>query len=164
MSHRALLPFLLALFLTVLPGAAGSAMRTQEDFDSPQQAERYREVLGELRCLVCQNQSLASSDADLAKDLRDEVYRLMVEEGKSDEAIIRFMVDRYGEFVLYEPPMAPSTYLLWGGPAVLLLIGIGTLVAVVRRKTAAPEPELTPEERQRIARYLNNDPEGDSRD
>ncbi|MFB6259517.1 MAG: cytochrome c-type biogenesis protein, partial [Thiohalorhabdaceae bacterium] len=79
-------------------------------------------LLGKLRCLVCQNQSLADSDADLAQDLRDEVYVHMVEKGKTNEAIVDYLVDRYGDFVLYRPPFEPATYLLWFGPLVLLVI------------------------------------------
>lgn len=162
MTRYALRLLLFALAIT-LPVAAGAAMRTAEDFDNPAQAEEYRALLGELRCLVCQNESLASSGADLAKDLRDEVYRMKVEESRSNEAVIDFMVDRYGEFVLYEPPVTPMTYLLWGGPLVLLLVGLGILIAIVRRQTSAPEPELTAEERQHVAHYLRTAPDEDSK-
>lgn len=163
MTRHALRLLLFALAIS-LPTGVGAAMRTAEDFANPAQAEEYRALLGELRCLVCQNESLASSDADLAKDLRDEVYRMKIEEGRSNEAVIDFMVDRYGEFVLYEPPVTPMTYLLWGGPLVLLLVGLGVLAVIVRRQATAPEPELTSEERQRVADYLRNAPEEDPKE
>lgn len=91
-------------------------------FDSDSQEVRYNALVAELRCLVCQNQNLADSDAELAQDLRREVLELM-QSGKSDEEIKTFLVDRYGEFVLYRPRLEKATYLLWLGPAVLLLMG-----------------------------------------
>lgn len=131
------------------------------EFDSPQQRERYQSLLEELRCLVCQNESLASSGADLAQDLRDEVYRLVVVEGRSNEAAIEFLTQRYGDFVLYRPPVKPSTWLLWFGPLIMLAIGAGVLVAVVRRRRAEPAPALDEAERARAERMLRGD--GDSR-
>ena len=92
-----------------------------QEFSDPDNAERYRKLIAELRCLVCQNQNLADSNAELARDMREVVAR-MIREGKSDRAVTDFMTARYGDFVLYRPPLRPSTWALWGGPLALLLI------------------------------------------
>lgn len=101
--------------------------------DDPVLEERVKTLSAELRCLVCQNQSLADSNADLAIDLRNQVRELM-QAGKSDDEIREFMVTRYGDFVLYSPPVNASTLVLWGGPFVLLVIGVVLLVTYLRRR------------------------------
>jgi cytochrome c-type biogenesis protein CcmH len=95
--------------------------------------QRLISISEEMRCLVCQNESLAGSRSDLANDLRQEI-RVLIKEGKSDEQIRSFMVERYGDFVLYRPPVKPITWLLWIGPFVILLIGIIGLFAYLRRR------------------------------
>ncbi len=121
---------------------------------APQDEARIRALSEKLRCLVCQNQSLADSNAELATDLRREL-RAQVAAGRSDEQILGFMVERYGDFVLYEPPFKASTAALWIGPFVLLAAALAVLVLVLRRRRAAPEPPvLAPEERARAARLL----------
>ncbi|MEX2150623.1 MAG: cytochrome c-type biogenesis protein [Steroidobacteraceae bacterium] len=105
-------------------------------FEDPAQQERYERLIRDLRCLVCQNQSIADSNATLASDLRREVRDLM-EAGQSDEQISRFMTERYGDFVLYRPPLRPRTWLLWSAPALLLLGGIGIAVLVIARRARA---------------------------
>lgn len=110
-----------------------------------------------LRCLVCQNESLASSHAELAEDLRQEVREMMLK-GKSDQEIIDYLVARYGDFVLYDPPMKRYTLLLWFGPFAMLLLGIGVLVFQVRRRRrTVQETVLTPEAQQRAASLLNEE-------
>ncbi len=103
-------------------------------FSDPAQIERFRELTEELRCLVCQNQSLADSDAPLANDLRKRVFGLM-SNGKSDDQIIEELVKVYGEFVLYRPRMTPQNYLLWFAPVLLVLIGIIIVVVMIRRRS-----------------------------
>lgn len=150
---------MVALLLLGL-GLSGPAMADAEAlrvFDSPEQRERYHELLEELRCLVCQNESLASSSADLAQDLRDEVYRLVVEEDRSHAAAVDFLTQRYGDFVLYRPPVRPYTWLLWFGPLLMLLVGIGVLVTVVRHRRQPAEPALSAEERARAEHLLHGD-------
>jgi len=137
-----------------VPAPAAEKLR---HFDSPQQRERYRALLGNLRCLVCQNESLASSQADLAEDLRDEVYRLVVTEGRSNQAAIDYLTQRYGEFVLYRPRLEPKTWLLWFGPLLMLVIGGTVLALVIRRRRAAADPPLSPDEHARAERLLRND-------
>ena len=102
-------------------------------FDSPEMEADYNQLINELRCLVCQNQNLSGSDADLARDLRRETYQ-MLQQGKSQQEVVDFMVARYGDFVLYRPQFKTSTYLLWLGPFLLLVL---VLYLVVRRLRAA---------------------------
>ncbi len=111
-------------------------------FDDPLLDARYRMLLEELRCVVCQNQSLADSNAMLAQDLRNEV-RELIEQGNTDEQVMAFLVKRYGEFVLYRPKWQPKTYLLWAGPAVFLLIAFFIMLYFVR-KQAKPKQEEAP--------------------
>ncbi len=116
--------------------------------------KRMVAISEELRCLVCQNESLAGSHAELAQDLRREI-RKMIAEGKSDKEILDFMVGRYGDFVRYSPPVKPSTWLLWGGPFLLLVGGIGGLVVFLRRRKDSPAPSgLSEEERRRADALL----------
>lgn len=123
---------------SLLLGCTAAHAIAPMDFDSPEQRERFQALTEELRCLVCQNQSLADSNADLAQDMRREVLKLM-KAGHSDDEIRAFLVERYGDFVLYDPPVAPSTWLLWFGPGLLVLIGItALLVALRRRRRPAP--------------------------
>lgn len=111
-------------------------------FKDREEELRFQDITRELRCLVCQNQNIADSNADLARDLRQEVFEMM-REGKSDAEIKQFMTERYGDFVLYRPPMKPSTWLLWFGPFVALLAGAFFLIRSIRarqrsRAEAAP--------------------------
>jgi cytochrome c-type biogenesis protein CcmH len=101
-------------------------------FSSEKEKQRFWTLTKELRCLVCQNQSLADSDADLAKDLRAKVY-LMLNEKKSDEEIREFLVSRYGAFILFSPPLNAATLLLWSFPALLLLLAFGGVFLIRRR-------------------------------
>lgn len=103
------------------------------EFDNDIQETRFNSLVAELRCLVCQNQNLADSDAELAQDLRREVLDL-IRSGKSDDQVKDFLVQRYGEFVLYRPRLEQATYLLWLGPAVLLLIGAIVMGFIIRKR------------------------------
>jgi cytochrome c-type biogenesis protein CcmH len=126
-------------------------------FATPGEEQRFKDVIEEIRCLVCQNQSLIDSDAELAHDLRAEVYDMM-QAGNSDAQIVDFLVERYGDFVLYSPPVKPSTWLIWFGPFVLLLVAILLLVRSLRRQQRATRAEISAADRQRINRILSNDP------
>ena len=134
----------------LLATAAGVEPRP---FDSPEQEGRYRALIAELRCLVCQNQNLADSDADLARDLRDQTYH-MIRDGRSDDEVIAFMVGRYGDFVLYRPPVRPATALLWFGPAVLVLAGAVVVLLQVRRRARRRAPEVLSSDEEQRARDL----------
>ena len=116
--------------------------------------KRVQRIAEELRCLVCQNQSLADSDADLAVDLKNQV-REKLKQGASEKEIISFMTERYGDFVLYRPPLKASTVLLWFGPGLLMIGGLIALYRRLRARVAAvPEPSLTDEERARATALL----------
>jgi cytochrome c-type biogenesis protein CcmH len=126
--------------------------------ENPVIEQRLIDISSELRCLVCQNESLAGSRADLAMDLRREI-RTMIARGDSDEAIKSYLVSRYGDFILYRPPWKATTLLLWLGPLLLLAIGLALLFRQLRRraKTAPAEAmdrELNEDERARLARLL----------
>ena len=107
------------------------AIDTEQDLPTPELQARYDNLINELRCLVCQNQSIADSNAGLASDLRREVHSMLLA-GKTDAEILKFMTDRYGDFVLYRPPFVRRTLLLWLAPALLLGVGILVAVRVVR--------------------------------
>ncbi len=130
MKHWLMIPLLFALSMPL------QAAIEAYEFETPKMEADYNQLIDELRCLVCQNQNLADSDADLAKDLRRETYE-MLKQGKSQQEVMDFMVARYGDFVLYRPQFKSSTYLLWLGPFLLLLV---VLVLVVRRLRAAAKP------------------------
>lgn len=130
--------------------------------DDPALQKRVMNLAEELRCLVCQNQSLADSHADLAVDLRKEI-REMMKAGKSDKEIREYMVARYGDFVLYNPPVKSTTMLLWAGPFLLLLAGGIALGLYLRRRAESmPEQDITEEEHER-ARALLDDSSGEQR-
>ena len=147
---RTLLSVLLLLFTL---GVQGGVVEPR-GFDDPAQEARYKRLIAELRCLVCQNQNLADSNADLAQDLRNETYA-MIKAGKSDEEIVTFMVNRYGDFVLYRPPVKATTFLLWFGPLILAVVaGVILIVQVRRRRQTSPPEELSQQEQQRLQDIL----------
>ncbi|GAB5604962.1 cytochrome c-type biogenesis protein [Sideroxyarcus sp. TK5] len=147
---------LLILMFCLLPvfAHAGEAQDMAKD---PVLEKRMIGLAEKLRCLVCQNESLASSHADLAEDLRREVRELM-QKGMSDQEIMDYLVARYGDFVLYQPPVKSYTMLLWFGPFALLLVaGLGLLFQLRKRRETVPEATLTPEAHQRAAALLNEE-------
>ena len=135
MSTFKILILTLALSLSFSVSAQSSPVQEPLKFESKQQEERFNHLTRELRCLVCQNQNLADSDAQLAHDLRTEVHEMLLA-GKSDDEIKQFMVDRYGDFVLYRPPVQENTFLLWLAPMALLLGGAVILFVIIRKRTA----------------------------
>jgi cytochrome c-type biogenesis protein CcmH len=119
-------------------------------FDSPEKEKVFHKLSEELRCLVCQNQNIAESNADLAKDLRLEIYT-MLQQGKSEDEIVDFMVQRYGDYVLYRPPVKPLTWLLWFGPAIVFVFGLIFVVRFMKSQSSEAAPEsLSNEEIERI--------------
>lgn len=145
--------FLMALSLALAANAlpAKDAAPLAED---PAVEARLVHISEELRCLVCQNESLAGSRADLALDLKREI-RTLIKQGKSDQEIRDFLVSRYGDFVLYRPPVKPTTWLLWGGPFVLMAAGLIALIAFLRGRKPA-DAALTPEEQRRAEALLHD--------
>lgn len=143
----------LVLFLLLWPLVALAA---DYRFQDPAQEARFQAISDELRCLVCQGQSIAESNSELAEDLKREVAR-MIREGRSDAEIVDFMVARYGDFVLFKPPVKGATYLLWFGPFLLVAIGAVVLLRIARRRS--PPPALTEAEREAAARLLRDEEE-----
>jgi cytochrome c-type biogenesis protein CcmH len=140
---------LLALLTLLLLVARAFGVDTGEEFADPALQARYERLTHDLRCLVCQNESIADSNAGLAADLRREV-REMLSAGKSDQEILAFMTDRYGDFVLFRPPFVARTWLLWLAPALLLAAGAWIAVRIIRQKS-------------RLARTDTDDSDLDSR-
>lgn len=116
------------------------AIDTEKAFDDPERQARYETLIDEVRCLVCQNQTIKDSNAFLASDLRREIRR-MIEEGMSDDEIASFLVNRYGDFVLYRPPMRGHTLMLWIAPALLLAGGLAVVLRIVRGRSGLPVDE-----------------------
>lgn len=141
------------LSLLFLFQSATAATLAEYSFQDPQQSEDFRDIIEEMRCLVCQNESLAGSNAELAVDLRNEIYDMM-KAGQGKDQIIDFMVARYGDFVLYSPPVKPSTYPLWFGPVLFFVIGAVVLLSILRKKNRSREAELSAEEQQRLDNIL----------
>ncbi len=115
------------------------------DYRSAEEEQRFRALAAELRCVMCQNQSLADSNAMIAKDLRIELLSL-IREGKTDTEIKQFMVSRYTDFVLYEPPMRPGTWLLWFGPLLILGIGAVSIFIIVKKRSVAMPANTVPDD------------------
>ena len=139
----------LAMQLAAVPAHANEAAPLADD---PVVEARLLVIAEEVRCLVCQNESLAGSRADLAQDLRREI-RSLIKQGKTDKEVMDFLVSRYGDYVRYRPPVKPSTWLLWGGPFVLLAAGLAALVLFVRRRRITSTP-VSPEEQRQAAALL----------
>ena len=139
--------------LIAAAGMLGASAIDGFDFSDPKLADRYRTLLAELRCPKCLNESLVSSGAPIARDLRRTVRRLL-EEGATDEEVLDYLQERYGDFVLYDPPFRKGNWPLWVVPPVLLLIAIGvvTRVGLVRRRASVSD-----QERERVARLLEGD-------
>ncbi len=151
----ALLAFLLLAFSQLVPAAF--AVEPSERLADPVLEARARALSEQLRCLVCQNETIDESNAPLAHDLR-VLLRQRIAAGDTDAQAVKFITDRYGDFVLLKPPVEPATYLLWFGPViVLLLAGGGAAIYLRRRKAAAPVAPLSAAEEQRIERLLKEE-------
>lgn len=137
--NAALLRALFALALALCCGALSAQAIDPLPFKDHAEETRFQHLTRELRCLVCQNENLADSNADLARDLRHQVFELM-RQGKSDAQIKQYLVDRYSDFVLYDPPVQGSTLLLWFGPLAILLAGAAVVVVTIRRRNRTQAP------------------------
>jgi len=143
------------MFVMAVPGLV-AAQEARPLAENPQAEARLKALAIELRCLVCQNQTLADSNAPLAEDLRREV-REMIAKNMSDQEIIDFLVERYGDFVLYRPPLRATTTLLWIGPFLLLAIaGTALVLAVRRRQKVLPEVIVSEADHQRVEQLLSD--------
>jgi cytochrome c-type biogenesis protein CcmH len=146
MNRHALVTVLTALILGIGLAAAGAralaeiaspALDEHGQLVNPQLQSRFERITKELRCLVCQNESIADSNVELAADLRKQVREMLVA-GKSDDAIFGFMTDRYGEFVRFAPPLSPKTALIWGAPFLMLLLGGAIIFRIARQRSRMP--------------------------
>ncbi len=126
------------LAIGMLLSGAALAIDSEGPLPTPELQARYDKLTNELRCLVCQNQTVADSNADLAKDLRDRTREMLIS-GASDDQILAFMTERYGDFVLYRPPVERRTLLLWAAPALLLVVGSLSAFLVIRRRSLATD-------------------------
>jgi cytochrome c-type biogenesis protein CcmH len=147
--------FAFCLLFAALPGSLPLALAAGQvdvyEFPSPEMEARYRALIDEFRCPKCLNTNLSGSDAPIAKDLRKTVWRLLVQEGMSDQEVRDFLQERYGDFVLYNPPFKPSTWLLWLAPVIFGLIGILVLVRMLRKR---PEVALSDADNARVDEIL----------
>lgn len=145
---------LFALLLLALALGAAGAKEAAPLAEDPVVEQRLVAISEEMRCLVCQNESLSASRSDLAQDLRREL-RTLIKQGKTDAEIREFMVSRYGDFVLYRPRVSPTTWLLWGGPFVLMIVGVVLLLTYLRRRNrAVGEAHLSEDETRRAEALL----------
>jgi cytochrome c-type biogenesis protein CcmH len=147
MMRRALL--LMSLAASFACAAALPGIDANGQLEDPALQARFERITQELRCLVCQNESIADSNVELASDLRRQVREMLIA-GKSDDSIFGFMTDRYGEFVRFRPPLEPKTLLIWGAPFIMLLLGGGIVFRIVRQRSRMPlddEPAAGPEMR-----------------
>lgn len=126
-----------------------------KQFKKPDHEQRYKKLINELRCVVCQNQNIADSNAELAKDLRKQVFK-MINTGKSDDDILEFMVTRYGDFVLYRPEFNSMTFLLWVGPFIIFIIGLTILVSFIRQRKTVVATELSNEDKEKLKQLLKD--------
>jgi cytochrome c-type biogenesis protein CcmH len=147
------------LFTLLLTAGAAVAAIDIHEFDNDVERQRYQSFIDEMRCPKCQNQNLSGSDSPIAEDLRRELYA-MIQDGRSDKEIVDFMVERYGDYILYRPRLTPATVMLWVGPAVLFLAGLIILIVIVRqrrRDVLLKGPvALDSEEQSRLAALLRD--------
>jgi len=143
-AGRLIAALLIAVALCLLGGVTARALDANGQLEDPTLQARFERVVKDLRCLVCQNESIADSNVELARDLRRQVREMLVA-GKSDDEIFDFMTDRYGEFVRFNPPLDRKTALIWGAPFIVLLLGILIIVRVVRGRSRMPlDDEASP--------------------
>ena len=153
--------FIYALGLTLACFGTAQASIDTYEFSTQAERDRYRTLVEELRCPKCQNQNIADSDAPIAMDMRDEIFKKL-EEGQSNEQIVEFLVDRYGDFVRYKPPVNKKTQILWYGPAAFLTFGFAMVAMIVIRRrrstrTEQNEQQLSSDEKARLSDILKQD-------
>lgn len=124
-------------------------------FENQKQEQLYLDLVAELRCVKCQNQNLAESNAELARDMRDKAYEMVIQ-GKSRSNVVDYMTARYGDFVLYKPPFKSKTYLLWIGPPILLFFSIYLLMRLIRNQTAEKKDQLSESDRESVRAALKS--------
>lgn len=140
--------------LSILVVATAQAAIEVYHFDDVEKTNRFKQLTAELRCPKCQNQNIADSNAEIAQDLRAKLQQ-MLEADKNDDEIVQYMVDRYGDFVLYKPKIDPQTYLLWFGPIFLLLVAFFVVYAIVRVRTKRSSNQLNTDQQEKLNNLLN---------
>lgn len=149
-----ILPFGLVISLSILSSFSVYAVKIEfHSFESKEREQLYLQLIAELRCVKCQNQNLAESNAELASDMREKTYE-MITNGKSRQDVVKYMTDRYGDFVLYKPPFKAQTYLLWIGPPILLFLSLYILIKRIRTQKEQPIDELNDKEREKMRELL----------
>lgn len=145
------------IFFFIIFGVSSSLLASDIpfDFDDALKQAQYEAIIEEVRCLVCQNQSLSDSSAGLAQDLRNEIYEMVIA-GKSDDEILEFLVARYGDFVLYRPPLKATTWLLWFGPFIFILVSAIIIVRFIKGRSALSDEVLNDEELEKLKVLLNS--------
>ncbi|WP_428605378.1 cytochrome c-type biogenesis protein [Sedimenticola sp.] len=143
------------LMLLIMPLFSQAAIEANQ-FDDPVKEARYKKLVAELRCLVCQNQNLADSNAELAQDMRRKTYE-MVQSGASSDDVVQYMVKRYGDFVLYRPPFRFGTLILWLGPFVILAGGVVMLLLFIRRRGKQTDNKISDNDLQRARALLGEE-------
>ena len=162
-AYKTGMGLLFGLLLGLSSLSVSAAIDTYQFKDAQKQA-RFQKLTNELRCPKCQNQNLADSNAEIASDLRAKIH-LMLEENKSDEDIVKYMLERYGDFVLYQPRLSKQTFLLWYAPALLLLFGMSLIALIVRLRVKAAKQSnaitthLDAKQQQKLAQLLNSNQE-----
>ena len=124
-------------------------------FQNPEHEQRYKNLINEFRCVVCQNQNIADSNAELAQDLRKQVFK-MINAGKNDDEIMDFMVTRYGDFVLYRPQFNSMTFLLWVGPFIIFIIGLYFLISFIRQRKKMVVTDLSNTDKEKLKQLLDD--------
>ena len=143
-ADRLIAALLIAVALCMLGGVSARALDANGQLEDPALQARFERIAKDLRCLVCQNESIADSNVELASDLRRQVREMLVA-GKSDDEIFDFMTDRYGEFVRFNPPVDRKTALIWGAPFIVLLLGVVIIIRIVRGRSRMPlDDEASP--------------------
>lgn len=158
-------PVMLAMVLVPLIVISASAVFIEKKLEDPAQEARARDISGEIRCLVCQNQSILDSNADLAKDLR-QIVRERIALGETDDEVRAFLVERFGDWVLLDPPFKMTTLFLWLGPALIFLLGAFAMLVFLRSRNREVDREkpikLSAEEEAKINELLNSDGPGEN--
>ncbi len=151
-----MIPRLFIIAFTLLLFASAQAVKIEfHSFENKQQEKLYLQLIAELRCVKCQNQNLAESNAELAKDMRDKAYQIIISGGTRDD-VIKYMTDRYGEFVLYRPRFGLKTILLWVGPAVFLLLSLMFLIKLIKKQQKEPVAPLSEKDRESVRKLLDS--------
>jgi len=158
LSRAYLVRLILFLCLVGLVPTAYAVKIEFHEFENKQQERLYLQLIAELRCVKCQNQNLAESNAELASDMREKAYEI-IRKGGTRQAVVKYMTDRYGDFVLYKPPFKKNTLLLWIGPPVFLLLSLFLLFKLIRNQKNEVVESLSDNERKSVQKLLNSSSE-----